>query len=291
MKRILLFLMTNVAVLALLMVVVFVIERALHIHLGQGGLGALLVMATVFGFGGALISLLLSKWIAKRMMGVVVITQPRSDSERWLLATVTSLAQKAGIGMPEVGMFESEEMNAFATGARRNAALVAVSTGLLRGMSRSQVEAVLGHEITHVANGDMVTLTLIQGVVNTFVIFLSRIIGSLVDRTIFKNDREGGGIGFFVATMAAQVVLGIFASIIVAAFSRHREFRADRGGASLTGPGNMVAALHALQRSHGVPMPQQLQAFGINTGSARGFMRLFMSHPPLEERIAALQAG
>lgn len=291
MKRILLFLMTNVAVLALLMVVVFVIEPVFHIRLGQGGTGALLVMATVFGFGGALISLLLSKWIAKRTMGVVVITQPRSDAERWLLATVTSLAQKAGIGMPEVGLFESEEMNAFATGARRNAALVAVSTGLLRGMSRSQVEAVLGHEITHVANGDMVTLTLIQGVVNTFVIFLSRIIGSLVDRTIFKNDREEGGIGFFVATMAAQVVLGVFASMIVAAFSRHREFRADRGGANLAGAGNMVGALHALQLSHGAPMPQQLQAFGINTGSARGFMRLFMSHPPLEERIAALQAG
>jgi heat shock protein HtpX len=193
--------------------------------------------------------------------------------------------------MPEVGVFEAEEMNAFATGARRNAALVAVSTGLLRGMSRPQIEAVLGHEISHVANGDMVTLTLLQGVLNTFVIFLSRIIGSLVDRAILKNERDEGGIGFFVATMVAQIVLGVFASMIVAWFSRYREYRADRGGADLAGTANMVGALEALKRSHGEPMPQQMQAFGINTGAPGGFMRLFMSHPPLDARIAALRAG
>jgi len=190
MKRIFLFLMTNLAVLALLTVVVMVLESVFHVRLGQGGLGGLLVMAAVFGFGGAFISLLLSKWIAKRTMGVVVIVQPRSELEQWLIATVQRLSQKAGVSMPEVGIFDSPEMNAFATGARRNAALVAVSSGLLRGMSRNQIEAVLGHEMTHVSNGDMVTLTLIQGVVNTFVIFLSRIIGSLVDRTVFKSDRD-----------------------------------------------------------------------------------------------------
>jgi heat shock protein HtpX len=290
MKRIFLFLATNLAVLALLSVVVMILEQVFHVRLGQGGLGGLLVMAAVFGFGGAFISLLLSKWIAKRTMGVVLIVQPRTDSEQWLIATITRLSQQAKIGMPEVGVFDSPEMNAFATGYQRNAALVAVSSGLLRGMSRNQVEAVLGHEITHVANGDMVTLTLIQGVVNTFVIFFSRIIGSLVDRTVFKNDRDGPGIGYFVVTMVAQVVLGIFASMIVAAFSRYREFRADRGGANLAGTGNMISALQALQHSQGAPMPPQLQAFGINTGASQGIMRLFMSHPPLDERIAALNA-
>jgi heat shock protein HtpX len=291
MKRILLFIMTNLAVLALLSVVVFVIEQVFHIRLGQGGLGSLMVMAAVFGFGGALISLLLSKWIAKRTMGVQVISEPRSEAEQWLIGTVTRLAQKTGIGMPEVGVFEAEEMNAFATGARRDAALVAVSTGLLRSMSRNQIEAVLGHEITHVANGDMVTLTLIQGVVNTFVIFLSRIIGNFVDRAIFNNDRDEPGIGLFIATMISQIILGIFASMIVAWFSRYREFRADRGGANLAGTGNMVSALQALQHSHGTPLPQQMQAFGINTGTGGGIMQLFMSHPPLEARIAALQAA
>jgi heat shock protein HtpX len=290
MKRIFLFLLTNLAVLALLSLVVMVIEQVFHVRLGQGGLGSLLVMAAVFGFGGAFISLLLSKWIAKRTLGVLVIVQPRTETEQWLIGTVTRLAQQANVGMPEVGIFDSPEMNAFATGARRNAALVAVSSGLLRGMSRSQVEAVLGHEMTHVANGDMVTLTLIQGVVNTFVIFLSRIIGSFVDRTVFKNEREGSGIGYFVVTMLAQVVLGIFASMIVAAFSRYREFRADRGGANLAGTGNMISALQALKHSQGEPMPAQMQAFGINTGTSEGFMRLFMSHPPLDDRIAALNA-
>ena len=213
------------------------------VHLAQGGMGGLLVFAAIFGFGGSLISLAMSKWTAKRMMGVRVITAPQSDLERWLLTTVKRLADQAHIGMPEVGIFDSEEMNAFATGARRNAALVAVSSGLLRSMSRSQAEAVLGHEITHVANGDMVTLALLQGVLNTFVIFLARIIGNFVDRALFKNDRGQSGIGFFLTTMVAQIVLGIFASMIVCWYSRRREFRADRGGADLAGTGSMIAAL------------------------------------------------
>jgi heat shock protein HtpX len=291
MKRIFLFIVTNLAVLALLSIVLFVIEQVFGVHLAQGGEGSLLVFAAVFGFGGALISLALSKWTAKRMMGVRVIATPGSDLEVWLVGMVKRLADQAHIGMPEVGIFESQEMNAFATGARRNSALVAVSSGLLRSMSRTQVEAVLGHEITHVANGDMVTLALLQGVLNTFVIFLARIIGSLVDRTLLRNDRQGSGIGFFVTTMLAQFVLGILASIIVSWYSRRREFRADRGGADLAGTGNMIDALQMLKRSQGQPMPPQLQAFGINTGKSDGFMRLFMSHPPLDERIAALQTS
>jgi heat shock protein HtpX len=290
MKRIFLFLATNLAVLALLSLVIFIIERGFGVHLAGGGLGGLLVFAAICGFGGALISLGLSKWTAKRMMGVRVITAPQSDLERWLVGTVKRLADQAQIGMPEVGIFGAEEMNAFATGARRNAALVAVSSGLLRSMSRSQIEAVLGHEITHVANGDMVTLALLQGVLNTFVIFLARIIGSFIDRVLFKNDRGESGIGFFLTTMVAQIVLGILASMIVSWYSRRREFRADRGGADLAGTGSMIAALQALKQSHGEPMPPQMQAFGVNTGSTSGFMRLFMSHPPLDERIAALQS-
>jgi heat shock protein HtpX len=206
------------------------------------------------------------------------------------VGTVKRLADQAQIGMPEVGIFDADEMNAFATGARRNAALVAVSSGLLRSMSRAQIEAVLGHEITHVANGDMVTLALLQGVLNTFVIFLARIIGGIVDRALFKNEREESGIGFFLTTMVAQIVLGILASMIVSWYSRRREFRADRGGANLAGTGSMISALQVLKQSHGEPMPPQMQAFGINTGGTGGFMRLFMSHPPLDERIAALQS-
>jgi heat shock protein HtpX len=291
MKRIFLFVMTNLAVLALLSVVVFIIERAFGVRLGGSGLGGLLVFAAIFGFGGALISLALSKWTAKRMMGVRVITAPQSEVERWLVATVKRLADQAQIGMPEVGIFDAEEMNAFATGARRNAALVAVSSGLLRSMSRAQIEAVLGHEVTHVANGDMVTLALLQGVLNTFVIFLARIIGGIVDRALFKNEREESGIGFFLTTMVAQIVLGILASMIVSWYSRRREFRADRGGADLAGTGSMISALQVLKQSHGEPMPPQMQAFGINTGGTGGFMRLFMSHPPIDERIAALQSS
>src|SRR5271169_5221591 len=291
MKRIFLFIVTNLAVLALLSLVIFIIERVFGVRLPQGGLGGLLVFAALCGFGGALISLALSKWTAKRMMGVRVIGAPQSDVEVWLLSTVQRLAAQAQIGMPEVGIFDSEEMNAFATGARRNAALVAVSTGLLRNMSRSQAEAVLGHEISHVANGDMVTLALLQGVLNTFVIFLARIIGGIVDRALFKNDRQGSGIGFFLTTLVAQFVLGILASVIVCWYSRRREFRADRGGAELAGTGNMIDALQVLKRSQGEPMPQQLQAFGINTGRSDGIMRLFMTHPPLDERIAALRSS
>jgi heat shock protein HtpX len=291
MKRIFLFLVTNLAVLVLLSVVLFIVEQAFGVHLARGGMGGLLVFAAIFGFGGALISLALSKWTAKRMMGVRVITAPQSEIERWLVGTVKRLADQAGVGMPEVGIFDAEEMNAFATGARRNAALVAVSSGLLRSMSRAQVEAVLGHEISHVANGDMVTLALLQGVLNTFVIFLARIVGSIVDRALFKNDRQESGIGFFLTTMVAQIVLGILASMIVSWYSRRREFRADRGGADLAGTGSMIGALQALKQSHGEPMPPQMQAFGINTGSGGGFMRLFMSHPPLDERIAALQSS
>jgi heat shock protein HtpX len=289
MKRIFLFIVTNLAVLALLSIVIFIIERVLGVQLPQGGLGGLLVFAAVCGFGGSLISLALSKWSAKHLMGVRVIGTPQSEIEVWLVSTVKRLAEQVGVGMPEVGIFDAEEMNAFATGARRNAALVAVSTGLLRTMSRPQAEAVLGHEISHVANGDMVTLALLQGVLNTFVIFLARIIGGLVDRALFRNDREESGIGFFLTTMIAQLVLGIVASIIVNWYSRRREFRADRGGANLAGTGSMIGALEALKRSHGAQMPPQLRAFGINTGAGEGFMRLFMSHPPLEERIAALQ--
>src|SRR5258708_2693871 len=285
MKRIFLFIVTNLAVLALLGLVVFIIEGAFGVRLGQGGTGGLLVFAAIFGFGGALISLALSKWTAKRMMGVRVIVQPQSDAEAWLLGTVARLAAQAGVATPEGGIFDAEEMNAFATGARRNAALVAVSTGLLRGMPRPQAEAVLGQEVSHVADGDMVTLALLQGVLNTFVIFLARIVGSIVDRAIFKSDREESGIGFFVATMIAQIVLGIFASKIVSWYSRRREFRADRGGADLAGTGSMVGAVGRLKRSHGEPMPPQVQAVGINTGGTGGVMQLFMSHPPLEPRI------
>jgi heat shock protein HtpX len=291
MKRIFLFIVTNLAVLALLSLVIFIVEQVFGVRLAQGGTGGLLAFAAICGFGGALISLALSKWTAKRMMGVRVITAPQSDTERWLVATVQRLAGEAQVGMPEVGIFDAEEMNAFATGARRNAALVAVSSGLLRSMSRSQIEAVLGHEISHVANGDMVTLALLQGVLNTFVIFLARIIGSFIDRALFKNEREESGIGFFLTTMVAQIVLGILASIIVSWYSRRREFRADRGGANLAGAGSMISALEVLKRSQGEPMPPQMQAFGINTGGTGGLMRLFMSHPPLDERIAALRSS
>jgi len=289
MKRIFLFILTNLAVLALLSLVLFIVENVFGVHLMQGGTGSLLVIAAIFGFGGSLISLALSKWTAKRMMGVRVIQSPETELERWLVGAVKRWADQVRIGMPEVGIFDSEEMNAFATGARRNAALVAVSSGLLRSMSRTQVEAVLGHEITHVANGDMVTLALLQGVLNTFVIFLARIIGGIVDRALLRNDRQDSGIGFFLTTMVAQFVLGILASMVVCWYSRRREFRADRGGADLAGSANMMDALQMLKRSQGQPMPPHMQAFGINTGSSTGIMRLFMTHPPLDERIAALK--
>jgi heat shock protein HtpX len=290
MKRIVLFLATNLAIVLLLSVVAHLIglDRWLAVH--GSSLSGLLVFAAFFGFAGSFISLILSKWMAKKSMGVRVIQQPGNATEQWLVTAVANHARAAGIGMPEVGIFESPEPNAFATGANRNAALVAVSTGLLRQMNHEEVEAVLGHEVTHVANGDMVTLTLIQGVVNTFVIFLSRIIGNIVDRTFFRSE-DGEGPAYFVTVIVSQLLLGILANMIVMWFSRWREFRADRGGAQLAGTINMIAALEELKRAH-EPLPsQQFASFGITSGNvARGFQRLFMSHPPLDERIAALQA-
>ncbi len=288
MKRILLFLATNIAVLAVLSVSMRLLGIDQYLASTGQDMGGLLVFAAILGFGGSLISLAMSKFIAKRSTGARVITEPANAQEAWLVATVRRLATQAGIGMPEVAIFDSPEVNAFATGARRDSALVAVSTGLLRQMKQNEVEAVLGHEISHVANGDMVTLTLIQGVVNTFVIFLSRIIGRFVDQVIFKSER-GHGPGFFITVMVAQLVLGVFASIIVAWFSRQREFRADAGGAKLAGRQNMVAALEGLQRAHEpAALPDGMQALGISGAPAR-FGRLFMTHPPLPERIAALR--
>jgi heat shock protein HtpX len=253
-------------------------------------LGALLIWAALFGFGGSFISLLMSKSMAKMSMGVRVIGQSPDPTEQWLLSVVEQHARAVGVGMPEVGIFNSPMPNAFATGASRNSALVAVSTGLLQQMNRDEIEAVLGHEMTHVANGDMVTLTLIQGVVNTFVIFLSRVIGNIIDRAVFRSD-DGRGIGSFLTVLVLQVVLGFLASMIVMWFSRWREFRADRGGAQLAGTPKMIAALEELKRVH-EPLPaQQFAAFGIADGTvANGLKRLFMSHPPLDERIAALRA-
>ncbi len=290
MKRIFLFLVTNIAIMVVLGVVLRLlgIDRILD-EQGVGlDMGSLLAFAAVVGFTGSLISLAMSKWTAKRMMGVRVIDQPSTATERWLVETVRVQAEKAGIGMPEVGIFDTPEMNAFATGARRNNALVAVSTGLLSGMSQKEAEAVLAHEISHVANGDMITMALMQGVVNTFVIVLSRVIGHFVDRVIFKTER-GHGPAFMITSIVAQVVLGILASIIVMWFSRQREFRADAGGANLAGRDAMIGALQRLQARHSGPLPDQMAAFGIAGGGAGGFKRLFMSHPPLEERIAALR--
>jgi heat shock protein HtpX len=250
---------------------------------------SLLIFAAVIGFGGSFISLAMSKWMAKRSTGAQVIMQPRSDAEIWLTNTVQKHASQAGIGMPEVAVFESDSPNAFATGMNKNKALVAVSTGLLRTMKRDEVEAVLGHEISHVANGDMITLSLIQGVVNTFVIFLSRIVGYFVDRVILKNE-EGHGIGFFMTNIVAQIVFGILASIIVMWFSRKREYLADAGGAKLAGAGSMIAALESLRRSAIEPLPGQMKAFGIaGKPSTSGLKLLFMTHPPLEDRIEALK--
>ncbi|HEY2663595.1 MAG TPA: protease HtpX [Candidatus Binataceae bacterium] len=289
MKRILLFLATNLAIVVVLSVVAHLLGIDQYLDARGGSLYGLLIFAALFGFGGSLISLAISKWMAKKAMGVEVITQPRNATESWLINAVGAHARNAGIGMPEVGIFESPDPNAFATGANRNNALVAVSTGLLQRMNEREVDAVLGHEITHVANGDMVTLALIQGVVNTFVIFLSRIIGNIVDRTVFRSE-DGRGPAYFISVIVSEIVLGILASLIVLWFSRWREFRADRGGAQLAGRANMIAALEALKASH-EPLPQQFAAFGIADGSvARGFAKLRMSHPPLEERIAALRA-
>jgi len=287
MKRIFLFLLTNLAVVLVLSIVARVtgVDTWLAVH-GQSYVG-LLVFAAFFGFAGSFISLAMSKFMAKRSMGVRVISPTSPDpTEQWLLSVVGHHARNVGVTMPEVGIFDSPEPNAFATGARRNAALVAVSSGLLQRMGRQQVEAVLGHEMTHVANGDMVTLTLVQGVVNTFVIFLSRVIGGFLSRS---EDGRGGG--YFVTVIVLQLVFGILANMIVMWFSRHREFRADRGGAQLAGRDNMIGALEDLKQVH-EPLPsQQFAAFGIAEGPVGGgIKRLFMSHPPLEERIAALRA-
>ncbi|MFZ0467284.1 MAG: protease HtpX [Thiogranum sp.] len=289
MKRVFLFLATNIAILVVLSITLSIlgVDRILDQQGVNLDLRALLIFSAVFGMGGSFISLAISKWTAKRMTGAEVITTPRNEAEAWLVDLVSRQAQAAGIGMPEVAIYDSPDMNAFATGMSRNSALVAVSTGLLRSMQRDEVEAVLGHEITHVANGDMVTLALIQGVVNTFVIFLSRVIGHVVDRAVFKVER-GHGPAFWITTIIAQVVLGILASMIVMWFSRQREFRADAGGASLAGREKMIDALRRLQTGSQAALPDQLAAFGIS-GGADGIKRLFMSHPPLEERIAALQ--
>ena len=288
MKRIFLLIVTNFAVLAVLSVTMQLlgIDRMLAQETGLN-LTGLLAMAAIFGFGGAFISLFISKWMAKMATGAQVIEVPSNPTERWLMDTVKRQAEKAGIGMPEVAIYDAPEINAFATGWNRNDSLVAVSTGLLNNMTQEEAEAVLGHEITHVANGDMVTLTLIQGVTNTFVIFLSRVVGFLVDRVLLKNER-GYGLGYWVATIVAQLVLGLLASMIVAWFSRWREFRADAGGASLAGREKMIAALDRLKlNQEQTTLPAQVQAFGIS-GSG-GFMALFSSHPPLDVRIAALR--
>jgi heat shock protein HtpX len=291
MKRILLFVATNVAVLAVLSIVMNLlgIESILAESGTQLDLQALLIFSAVIGFSGSLISLAISKWSAKRMTGAHVIDTPRSATESWLVNTVKRQAEAAGIGCPEVAIYDSPDVNAFATGASRNNALVAVSTGLLSRLDKHEVEAVLGHEISHVANGDMVTLALIQGVVNTFVVFLSRVVGFVVDRVLFRTER-GYGPGFFIASLIAQIVLGVLASTIVMWFSRQREFRADAGGAKLAGTQNMIGALRGLQRVHEPGgLPESMRAFGISGGRAAGLRRLFMSHPPIEERIAALQ--
>jgi heat shock protein HtpX len=292
MKRILLFLVTNIAVLLVLSVTLRLlgIDRILDSQGAGLDYNALLVMAGVIGFGGSFISLLMSKWMAKRATGAHVIEVPANTTERWLVDVVQRQAQHAGIGMPEVAIYEAPEINAFATGWNKNAALVAVSTGLLNNMSQDEAEAVLGHEVSHVANGDMVTLALVQGVVNTFVIFLSRVIGYLVDRVVFKVER-GHGPAFWVTAIVAELVLGILATMVVMWFSRYREFRADTGGANLAGRHKMIGALERLSQQYGQPpqLPDQVKAFGISGTTGLGLKRLFMSHPPLEERIAALR--
>jgi heat shock protein HtpX len=285
MKRIILFIATNVAVMLVLSVVLklFGFDRTMAAQGFQ--YGQLLVVSLVVGFTGAIISLLMSKSIAKWTTGAQVIETPRNEAEAWLLETVRKLATGAGVGMPEVAIYDGEP-NAFATGAFKNSALVAVSTGLLQSMNKQEVEAVLGHEISHVANGDMVTLTLIQGVMNTFVFFLSRVVGSIVDRTVFRTER-GTGPGYFITVIVCQIVFGILAGLIVAWFSRYREYRADAGSARLLGPQPMVNALRRLGGLQPGQLPQTMQAFGIAGG--RGMMALMASHPPIEERIAALQ--
>ena len=288
MKRIMLFILTNIAI----MVVLSITLRLLGVDsiLAENGsdlnIQSLVILSGVIGFGGSIISLLMSKWMAKRMTGTVVITNPSTNMERWLMTTVEKQAKIVGIKMPEVGIFPSPAMNAFATGASKNNALMAVSQGLLDNMAQGEIEAVVGHEMSHIANGDMVTMALIQGVVNTFVVFLSRIVGHVVDRVILKNE-SGHGIGYFVSVIVAQVVLSILASTIVMYFSRQREFIADTGGADLAGHQNMINALKRLGQVEPEALPEQMAAFGINDKG--GIMALFSSHPPIEDRILALE--
>ncbi|QBG99699.1 protease HtpX [Xanthomonas oryzae] len=285
-NRIFLFLLTNVAVLMLAGIVMSVLG------VNPAQMSGLLVMAAIFGFGGSFISLLLSKFIAKRSTGAQVITEPRTPTERWLLETVRRQAQAACIGMPEVAVYDGPEINAFATGANRNNALVAVSTGLLQHMDQDEAEAVLGHEIAHVANGDMVTMALLQGVLNTFVIVLARVVGGIIDSAVSGNRDSGRGFAYYIIVFALEMVFGMFATMIAMWFSRRREFRADAGGAQLAGRRKMIAALERLSLNHGQnTLPSQVQAFGISGGVGDGLRRLFLSHPPLTERIAALRAA
>ena len=287
-KRVALFLATNLAVMLLLGIVLSVLQGGFGISLGNNA--GLLIMAALFGFGGSMISLLISKWMAKRSTGAHVIEQPRNEAEQWLVSTVRRQADAAGIKMPEVAIYEAPEINAFATGPSRNNALVAVSTGLLRAMDRDQAEAVLAHEVSHVANGDMVTMALIQGVLNTFVIVLARVVGRVIDGYLSGNREGGPGFGYFVIVFVLDMVFGLFASMIAMWFSRYREFRADAGGASLAGRDKMVSALQRLSQTYGEnTLPRQVAAFGISGAVGHGLRRLLMSHPPLEERIAALR--
>ena len=292
MLRIVLFVLTNLAVMALLTIVVKLTGLDVYAYRRGGlNLSGLLIMAAVMGMGGSFISLAMSKWMAKMSVGAKVIEQPRNATEAWLVDTVRRHADKAGIGMPEVAVYDAPEMNAFATGMSKNSSLVAVSTGLMNSMDREQVDAVLAHEISHIANGDMVTMALLQGVLNTFVIFLARVIGTIADRALSGNrEGGGGGIAYFAIVMVLQLVLGALASLIVMAFSRWREFRADAGGAHLAGRGAMISALERLSGNHGEStLPKAIAAFGIS--GEGGIAKLFMSHPPLAERIAALRAA
>ncbi len=284
MKRIFLFLLTNLAVILVLSIVLNIVFSFLGVD--RSSIGGLLVFAAVFGFGGSFISLAMSKWMAKRSTGAVVITQPRNATEQWLVATVARQAKAAGIGMPEVAIYDSPEMNAFATGMNRNDALVAVSSGLLRNMREDEVEAVLAHEVSHIANGDMVTLTLIQGVVNTFVIFLARLVAGMLNNN--SNNNQGGGLAYFATVIVLEMVFGVLASIIVMWFSRQREYRADAGAAKLEGgPQKMIAALERLKYNHESRLEGSMMAFGIAGGAKKS--ELFLSHPPLDKRIAALR--
>ena len=290
MKRIVLFLATNMAIVLVLSVTMRLLGVEPYLNANGLNLGSLLITAAIMGFGGSFISLAISKWSVKRSMGVQVIDNPVNATEVWLVETIRKYSTQAGIKMPEVGVYDAPDVNAFATGMTKNSSLIAVSTGLLRQLTREEAEAVLGHEVSHAANGDMVTLALIQGVVNTFVMFLSRVIGYLVDKVVFKTER-GNGPAFFVTMIVAELVLGVLASIIVMWFSRRREFVADKGGADLAGRRNMIAALERLNGLHPQPLPDKMAAFGIAGGVGDGLKRLFMTHPPLEERIAALRAG